>query len=349
MLVVRKPPTPAYARTVIAVIALHAADLGRVRMAMSPTFEATMLLSLAVTGRVHPVFGDPGHDARHAMRHPDVRILAHLVAGSPAYLPDFLTPKPTAGRPTEILRDQIDAVADTPHEIVVANLAGITATGVRMPHQIRRAVDDGTLARRAANGLAQFWRATLAPRWPGLHSVLERDVAERARMLAEDGITRVLRTLHPRLRWDGATLRIGIAGDETTYTAGEELVLIPSVLGWPRLFSQVVDPTNTYVCYPATRAGTGPENNRAGTGRRALDQLLGPSRAAVLHDLDQPRTTTQLSSRRQLAAATVSYHLDTLVNAGLVLRKRDGRHVLYERTAYGDILLDAVFGDARRN
>jgi DNA-binding transcriptional ArsR family regulator len=337
-------------------IDLDAATLGRIRMAMSPTFEAMSLLSLAVTGRVHPVVGDLSHDARHAMRYPDVRMLAQLVGGYPDYLPDFLTPKPTAGRPAEILRNQIDAVAETPLEIVVANLASAAATGVHLPHQVRRAVDDGTLTRRAANGLAQFWRATLAPRWPELRNVLERDLANRARMLAEDGVTRVLRTLHAKLRWDGATLRLGISGEETSHAAGEELVLTPSVLGWPHLFSQVVDPTNAYVCYPAARVGTAIGRDRPGPGDRvggraetrsqALDELLGQSRAAVLLDLDQPRTTTQLSSRRRLAPATVSYHLGALVNAGLALRKREGRRVLYDRTTYGDLLLEAVFGSA---
>jgi DNA-binding transcriptional ArsR family regulator len=329
---------------VIATIDLDAASLGRVRMAMSPTFEATMVLSLAVTGRVHPVVGDLSQDARRAMRHPDVRMLAQLVGGAPAYVPDFLAPKPAAGRPAEVLRDQLDAVAETPLEILVANLASAAEAGVQLPLQVGRAVDDGTLARRAANGLALFWRETMAPRWPELRSVLERDLADRARMLGADGMNRVLRTLHAKLRWDGATLRIGTSGAETSHATGEELVLIPSVLGWPHLFSQVIDPTNAYVCYPAARVGTATGRDRAETRSQALDELLGESRAAVLRDLDQPRTTTQLSSRRHLAPATVSYHLGALVNAGLVLRKREGRQVLYDRTTYGDLLLEAVFG-----
>jgi DNA-binding transcriptional ArsR family regulator len=329
---------------VIATIDLDAASLGRVRMAMSPTFEATMMLALAVTGRVHPVAGDPRQDARRAMRHPDVRMLAQLVGGAPAYLPDFLAPKPAAGRPAEILRDQLDAVAETPLEILVANLATAAEAGVRPPLRVRRALDDGTLARRAANGLALFWRETVAPRWPELRSVLERDLADRARMLGADGMNRVLRTLHAKLRWDGVTLRIGTSGAETSHAAAGELVLIPSVLGWPSLFSQVIDPANAYVCYPAARVGTAVGRDRAETRRRALDELLGESRAAVLCDLDRPRTTTQLSSRLRLAPATVSYHLGALVNAGLVLRKREGRQVLYDRTTHGDLLLEAVFG-----
>jgi DNA-binding transcriptional ArsR family regulator len=335
-------------------IDFDAAALSRIRLAMSPAFEAISWLSATTVGWVHPVVGELGADVRYAMRYPDVRLLAALVSSYPHYMPDFLTPKPTVGRPAEILRDQIDAVAETPPEIVLENLEYATKTGFRISSHVQRAVDDGTLTRRAANGMSRLWRTALAPRWPELRSVLERDLSERARTLADGGIARVLRTLHTRLRWDGATLRIGISVDDVSQLVGEELVLTPSVLGWPHLFVQVFDPTNAVICYPAAHIGTGVDRVRLGDGMGdwatarglALDELVGPSRAAVLLDLDLPRTTAQLSVRRQLAPATVSYHLGALVNAGLVLRKREGRQVLYSRSAYGDLLLEAVFGTA---
>jgi DNA-binding transcriptional ArsR family regulator len=169
-------------------------------------------------------------------------------------------------------------------------------------------------------------------------------------------MARVLRTLHARLRWDGTTLRIGESWAEDKCSAGDELVLTPSVLGWPHLFSQLEDPANAVVCYPASRIGTlvsrerfeRADGGRGGARGHALIELLGESRAAVLLDLDLPRTTAQLSVRRQLAPATVSYHLGALVNAGLVLRKREGRQVLYTRSDYGDLLLEAVFGTVAR-
>jgi DNA-binding transcriptional ArsR family regulator len=161
--------------------------------------------------------------------------------------------------------------------------------------------------------------------------------------MANGGIARVLRTLHSKLRWDGTTLRIGVSYEEVKQPPSEELVLTPSVLGWPHLFGQVTDPTNAVLGYPAARVGA---PHRDGVRGQALVDLLGESRAAVLLDLDLPRTTAQLSDRRQLAPATVSYHLGALVNAGLVLRKREGRQVLYARSTYGDLLLEAVFGTA---
>ncbi|MGE5156214.1 MAG: hypothetical protein ACM3JP_01820, partial [Betaproteobacteria bacterium] len=146
---------------------------------MSPAFEAISWLSASAAGWVHPIMGDLGVDVRYAMRYPDVRLLAGLVSSYPHYMPDFLTPKPTVGRPAEILSDQIDAVAETPPEIVLDNLEYATKAGYRIPRDVQRAVDDGTLTRRAANGMSQFWRTALAPRWPEIRSVLERDLGDR--------------------------------------------------------------------------------------------------------------------------------------------------------------------------
>jgi DNA-binding transcriptional ArsR family regulator len=338
----------------VVAIDFDAAALGRIRMAMSPAFEAVSWLAATTTGWVHPVLGDLGVEGRYALRYPDVRMLAHLVSGYPMYMPDFLTPKPIVGRPAEILRDQIDAVAEAPLEIVLENLDYAAKAGVHLPPQIRHAAEDGSLPRIAASGLSQFWRSVMAPRWPELRHVLERDLAHRGRMLADSGMALVLRTLHTRLQWDGATLQIGLPIEEEPWAHHDELVLAPSVLAWPHLFAQVAEPTNAVVLFPAAGIATaldrpptaGAEGGRGPTRVHALDELLGESRAAVLLDLDMPRTTAQLSTRRQLAPATVSYHLGALVNAGLVLRRREGRRVLYGRSAYGDLLLEAVFGNA---
>ncbi len=352
MLVGRDGSLWTYARIVIA-IDFDAAALSRIRLAMSPAFEAVAWLSLAATGSVHPVLGDLRTDTRYAMRYPDVRLVAELVSGYPVYIPDFLTPKPIIGRPGAILDDQLAAVAETPPDIMRDNFDYATTAGLPVPPEVMRAVEDGTLPRRAANGIAQFWRMALASRWPQLRDVLERDLSSRSQLIADGGMARVLRTLHAGMRWTGAALHIGHEADVMTQTASEELVLVPSVVAWPHLFIQVTDPTNAVLCYPAARIGTAfdrasPTEVTAEHGARgnALVELLGESRAAVLLDLDRPRTTAALSSRRQLAAATVSYHLTTLVNAGLVLRKREGRQVLYTRSGYGDLLLEAVFGSA---
>jgi DNA-binding transcriptional ArsR family regulator len=66
----------------------------------------------------------------------------------------------------------------------------------------------------------------------------------------------------------------------------------------------------------------------------ALASLLGRRRAQVLFQLDRPASTLELAQRM----GSVSEHLAVLRRAGLVMRRREGRRVIYARTARGDDL-----------
>ncbi|MFF9218920.1 ArsR/SmtB family transcription factor [Streptomyces viridosporus] len=69
-----------------------------------------------------------------------------------------------------------------------------------------------------------------------------------------------------------------------------------------------------------------------------MARLFGPTRAGLLAALTQPTSTTQLAARHFLGSTTVSYHLGALHRAGLVIRARSGRPVLYRRTPEGSRL-----------
>jgi DNA-binding transcriptional ArsR family regulator len=70
----------------------------------------------------------------------------------------------------------------------------------------------------------------------------------------------------------------------------------------------------------------------------ALESLLGRRRAQVLLELDRPASTLELAQRMGVSPGSVSGHLTTLRRAGLVMRRREGRRVVYARTATGDDL-----------
>jgi hypothetical protein len=76
--------------------------------------------------------------------------------------------------------------------------------------------------------------------------------------------------------------------------------------------------------------------------------LLDPSKYAVAAQSDQyvglvrvydPRSTTQLAAISGLPIGAVGNHLKVMLGAGVVLRRRSGREVLYWRTALGDSLV----------
>ncbi len=67
-----------------------------------------------------------------------------------------------------------------------------------------------------------------------------------------------------------------------------------------------------------------------------LARLVGPNRAALLAQLDTPHSTSHLAAITGLPLGSVGNHLRVLLDAGVVLRRRSGREVLYWRTALGD-------------
>lgn len=299
--------------------------LARVRLAVSPASEATAWLGLTAGRGQHPVFGDPGAAARAALADPDTGLLAAALPppGIRAYTPDLLTPKPRGG-----FADQLDRIAATPAETVADQMA---STGRDLPPAVRRAVDDGSFAPRAASGLRKFWGAALAEGWASLRATMDADLAHRARVMATKGVGALLGSLHESVTWDGA-LTFRSPWEEQFTLRGVEIVCAPAVLAWPRLAVQLCDPAEAVLSYPA--AGVGARQR----GPHSVARLVGATRAALLRDLDVPRSTSSLADRHHLTPATVSYHLKVLRRAGLVTAARDGQFVLYQRTAAGHVL-----------
>ena len=71
---------------------------------------------------------------------------------------------------------------------------------------------------------------------------------------------------------------------------------------------------------------------------RALADLIGATRAGLLVDLRTPASSTELATRLGVTASAVNQHLRPLHAAGLLIRARHGRSVLYRRSDLGDLL-----------
>jgi DNA-binding transcriptional ArsR family regulator len=317
----------------VIVLGLDAATLGRVRLAPSPTFEVLAWLKLVASGRRHPVFGDPGASARFAMREPDVALLGEVVSAPHAgYTPDFLTPAPPAERHGNVLGAQLETVRVTPEHRIADEID--QRFGGRAPDSVRNAMESGTLARRAADGLRTFWRHTIADRWNTIAAALAVDVFHRSATMSAAGVGSVLQSLDPAMGWDGDVLRIDTPWDFRTRLTDADLVLTPFALGWPRLWTQLENMQDATVFYPGAGIGSATRSRS-----RGLPRLMGATRARLLQDLELPRSTAELSTRHRLAPATVSYHLGVLHDAGLVMRSRHRRLVLYRRSEQAASLL----------
>jgi DNA-binding MarR family transcriptional regulator len=86
----------------------------------------------------------------------------------------------------------------------------------------------------------------------------------------------------------------------------------------------------------------GGEDGDDGRNSAALDDLLGPTRAAVLRCLNTRHTTTALATRVRVSVSAASRHATTLCRAGLIDTERRGNAVLHSRTALGTALVQGA-------
>ncbi|MEU6233624.1 helix-turn-helix domain-containing protein [Kitasatospora sp. NPDC047058] len=283
----------------------------------------------------------------------DTEMLAALIAPS-AFVPDFLTPRPTTPRPD--FSAELAGMAATPPEVVRADvLAAYEGGGNPLPPVLAGLIDDPeALTARVAEALEAYWTRCLAPAWwPRARSVLEADIAYRGRMLSERGAEGLFADLDFRISWHAGVLRLndsnpavqalGTAVD----VAGRGLVLIPTLFarGAQTDITQSGPPLITYPARGRATMAEGLDGHRdeeaeeAERPPAALAGLIGPPRARLLALLGTPASTTELAHRLGVTPGAVSRHLGALAAAGLLDRTRHGRSVLYRRTALGDALV----------
>ena len=119
---------------------------------------------------------------------------------------------------------------------------------------------------------------------------------------------------------------------------GRGLLLIPSVLAWS-VWPRVTAPWDPALTYQPPGVGDLWLQPRA---EAALEALIGRRRAALLRSLRRPASTQALARRTGWSAGGINSHLSVLRRAGLVVRRREGREVVYARTGAGhDLCRDA--------
>ncbi|MEU4561388.1 helix-turn-helix domain-containing protein [Actinoplanes sp. NPDC023936] len=316
------------------------------RFVRSPLAE-----TLAVLIRLHrgaaesPVELLSGHrDAHRAYR---ARLAADPVDAAlvdavfrPRWIADFVSPAPSLVETS--FAEEAEAVrAATPaqvrEDLAVAFTAGRSAV---MPDsspfaELSRRVD---LGERMADLLAWVWRSAVEPDWARRGRLLEADILARTRQLSLGGWAAALDRMRDGMRWLGeGRLQINAFDYPPHDISGNRLLFVPVTM------------TNGWVAWSADRyaviyrcsgllAGTG------ATAAGALERLIGAGRARVLVELDPPKSTTQLVAITGQGLGSVGRHLKVLLEAGLVLRRRAGRSVLYARTPAGDAVVAASSG-----
>jgi DNA-binding transcriptional ArsR family regulator len=309
------------------------------------------------------VLTDPSH---HALHLPWVRACRQLPAGLRqqlrehsfavrSYLPAFL--EAGIGHPDATIEEEIALIREVPAGQLVPELV---LTVLEWPREddfsdpgVQRRIMTAAAGRPGAGWLRQiftdpeqtrdelltvitgYWNACFAAEFqrlePGLHQAME----DAARRLARHGPLGLLAGLIPEVVPDPARSTVLIPRSHRHQVAiGEHggITLVPSVYAWPHVRVTCDHPpwplTLTYPIDPLIRP-LAPLLTAEQLGRQLRAIAAGP-RLELLHlTAIEPRSTQELARLTQLSQAAVSKHLQTLLAARLVTRRRAGYYVLY--------------------
>ncbi|MEN1889689.1 winged helix-turn-helix domain-containing protein [Streptomyces mirabilis] len=312
-------------------------DLLRSRFALSPALDLCFLLrSLAGQGQRLPrAWAARLLPAFERLRR-ESELNAALALQAPQSGPNFVAPPPRGLSQT--WADDLAMIRATPLEAARHEFA-TTATGpsARDP-RVRAVLDSADAVSRIAETMDQAWHELLAADWPQLRAICERDVVHRVGVIGEHGWAATIESLHPGVAWRAGGIEIGFFRGGTVRLAGDGLLLIPSVFVG-HIAAQVEDPWPRTLVYRAR--GTAALWGEQETVPRpdALTALVGRARARLLVALDAPASTSHLARSLAMAPGAVGDHLAILRGAGLLVRARSGRSVLYRRTPLGEALV----------
>lgn len=316
-------------------LALHlrAADLAETSLTVSPLFETVLSLRAWTSPHRHRLHEPWRRRVLTAWQQCDTEMLTALVSPD-GRIADFLAPRPPTESPA--FEDEIAVVESTPavemrRDIAAAFTAGIPSVLIGPARAVRT---------RTVQALSQYWATCLEPDWGRIRAVLDGDVDYRAQQLSHFGARKMFEHLDSRVRWDDGVLWVDRLEDEVWVDVdGRGLPLIPSVFVHSAI-TQISPTRAPSLVYPAR--GRGAVWIMARTApNRALATLLGNQRATILALLDVPTSTGELAAALGVSPSAASQHLRVLREGALVRRVRQGRSVLYVRTALGDELIDA--------
>jgi len=306
------------------------------RFVLSPMAETVAALTVleAPNGPWQQVFHAANRDAYAEMlaRHPVRRDLVRRawrprLGDRPGWMADFLGAVP-AGPGMSFAEELAQLANEWNDDLIRSELYTVR------PGRLAATLLRPGLRAELLGLLRWVWTVTVSADWPRRQRVLQADIVSRTTTLAAHGWSGVIPTLGAKRQWLGdGRLQINRYDlPERDLSAAETLLFIPvhsngSWVAWH-------EPTRYAIVYPVTGALA----PTTATNAHGLGRLIGANRARLLHALDDPRSTTQLAAISGLPIGAVGNHLRVLLGAGVVLRRRAGREVLYWRTALGDSL-----------
>jgi DNA-binding transcriptional ArsR family regulator len=328
------------------VIRVHftSADLARVRIAvLGPLAETQLSFWVAQHNGEAALFDAWRSQARPRLTVGDLPGLVRGLAPARQRMVDLFT---LAGTASE-MEDALDLLLSDPRPL--RDELALYRRGRRLmlpPWMLSASTGDGRAARHVAEALTTAYQATIARHWPRMRAALHREQDAAMRALACGGIGQMLSSLHPAIRWRPPLLEVDyrpLARGTDVHLTGGGMVIAPSVFcRAPRLY--VGRSEELMLIYPVLRSTLTAAEVFGGAARsRAVADLLGRTRAAVLEAADGRLTTGEIARRLGVSPASASQHTAVLREAGLISSHRQGKTVHHTITSLGKALLDGHF------
>jgi DNA-binding transcriptional ArsR family regulator len=302
------------------------------RAAVRVTFDPySSALALACAGARDRIRGHHTAPARIVGRLSEqgFAAISRIVAPGSSVAPDCLSPADPAhdtdvGAETGRLRDlsASDLLADlrdTFDDRPPPQWEQIAAAPQRWAHDV-------------ADVLDTLW-SIVEPVWRREDVLRGREAERVGAAAAREALDVVLAQAHPRGRAEDGFLVFPDPEGTELDASGRTVVLAPVLSRLDVSISNLDRADLLWLAYPVA-AGAAPDDP---TG---LAALLTPMRAHLLHQLDGEWTMTRIAAALGTSASAATHHVDALVAAGLVVRRRDGRHHFVGRTSRGDGVLD---------
>ncbi|HEY2577154.1 MAG TPA: winged helix-turn-helix domain-containing protein [Streptosporangiaceae bacterium] len=287
------------------------------------------------------LISEPGRPSGQALRH-QLRPLTMLMPHCRHWV-DLLT---LTGE-TATFEEGTEALLAMPRDRVLAELHDCDRRS-RLPSAAWAIADPGGDARRQlTQAVEAAYRGLVEPYWQGVESLLRAEQARRGRILMDRGIDGLLSTLNAtRIRWRPPVLDVlGPSGGDV-YLDGRGLTLVPSVFigNFPAVLADTDERRGSplTLAYPVSGDPAGGIRLWGGAqpAGKALAALLGRTRAAVLDNIADGCTTTELARKVGVSPAAASQHATVLREAGLIMTCRQGSAVWHTLTDLGAQLLD---------
>jgi DNA-binding transcriptional ArsR family regulator len=318
-------------------------DIARTRVAPGPdpVWELVLSVHLLRDHKRDELIAGWRRDVREILRRDGEtagRQLLFRLNPPQSYFPDFLTPWDSLYG----LDAGLEAVRATPVAQLRRDLSLLGEHKPLPPAAAALARGEPEALRHLTESMARYSKVAIEPYWDRMQAAVEADRARRTRALLDGGAEGLLSSLRPAMRWVPSENVLEIPEYPSTrdlHLDGRGLMLVPSYF-CDRTPVALVDPTLPPVLvYPVDRLGGLLHST---VDRRALSDLLGRTRAAVLEAVGDGSSTGEIARRLGISPAAASQHTAVLRNAGLVVTQRDRNMVIHTLTPLGSAMLEAT-------